>query len=255
MNEQIQKFMDYLQKQVDTHAIYVWGAQGQNIVDILPDLTSMESTDRIDQILTLISQDLKKYDGTNKFSMMTSKAFDCSGLGTYYFIKEGFIKGDTTADGLYRDYSEHIRVDDLQPGDMVFQKGTRSDGTTYMHHVGYYRGDGVVTEDKGRKYGVVNTDFKTGGWTNYGRPIWWADSEVILTRELYYIKGNMMRGSDVESVQKRLNELGFSCGSADGIFGTKTDNAVKKFQESKNLTVDGIVGKKTCEALGFKWEG
>lgn len=255
MNQEIKDFMDYLQHQVDTHAIYVWGAQGQYIVDILPDLTSMESIDRVDQILTLISQNLKKYSAPGQFDMLTSQAFDCSGLGTYYFIKNGFLKGDTTADGLYNNYSEHIRVEDLQEGDMVFQKGTNSEGKTYMKHVGYYVGDGLVVEDKGRKYGVVKGDLKTGGWTNYGRPIWWADGEFILTRELYYIKGNMMRGTDVETIQKRLNELGFSCGSADGIFGSNTDKAVKKFQESKKLTADGIVGKKTCEALGFKWGG
>ena len=35
----------------------------------------------------------------------------------------------------------------------------------------------------------------------------------------------------------------------DGDFGKDTLAAVKKFQKSKKLTVDGIVGKKTREAL------
>lgn len=252
MTQEIKQFMDYLQHQVDTHAIYVWGAQGQYIVDILPDLTSIETTDRVDQILTLISQNLKKYD---QFNMMTSQAFDCSGLGTYYFIKNGFIKRDTTADGLYTTYSIPIRSEDLKEGDMVFQKGINSKGEVYMKHVGYYVGNGQVIEDKGRKYGVVKTDFKIGGWTNYGRPIWWASSEVVLTRELYYIRGALMKGSDVEAVQNRLNELGFNCGAADGLFGSKTSSAVERFQESKKLDADGIVGKKTCTALGFTWAG
>lgn len=255
MNQEIKDFTDYLQHQVATHAIYVWGGQGQYIVDILPDLTSMENTDRVDQILTLISQNLKKYSASGQFDMMTSQAFDCSGLGTYYFIKNGFIKGDTTADGLYNDYSEHIRVEDLQEGDMVFQKGTNSKGEIYMKHVGYYVGNGKVIEDKGRKYGVVKTDLATGGWTNYGRPIWWASDTFVLKRELRYVKDNLMRGTDVETVQKRLNELGFNCGKADGIFGTKTKGAVQSFQRSVKLDDDGIVGKKTCEALGFIWAG
>lgn len=30
--------------------------------------------------------------------------------------------------------------------------------------------------------------------------------------------------------QKYLNALGYSCGTADGVFGSKTDSAVKKYQ-------------------------
>ena len=39
------------------------------------------------------------------------------------------------------------------------------------------------------------------------------------------------------------------------MFGNKTSIAVKNFQTDKGLTVDGIVGRKTAEALGFIWEG
>lgn len=38
----------------------------------------------------------------------------------------------------------------------------------------------------------------------------------------------------------------------DGNFGAKTEAAVKDFQKSKKLVVDGIVGNKTWEALGIK---
>ena len=56
-------------------------------------------------------------------------------------------------------------------------------------------------------------------------------------------------GSSVVTLQKKLNSLGFSCGTADGIFGCKTLAAVKKFQSAKHLTVDGIVGPQTEAAL------
>ena len=49
--------------------------------------------------------------------------------------------------------------------------------------------------------------------------------------------------------QDDLNTLGFSTGGLDGIFGTKTDTAVKSFQQSTGLTVDGIVGCNTWRAL------
>src|SRR5690606_9760796 len=57
------------------------------------------------------------------------------------------------------------------------------------------------------------------------------------------------RGSQVVALQKRLNELGYNCGKADGIFGANTESAVKKFQKAKGLSVDGIVGQKTIAAL------
>lgn len=57
------------------------------------------------------------------------------------------------------------------------------------------------------------------------------------------------RGEDVAILQKRLNELNFNCGKADGIFGLATLNAVKAFQKANGLTVDGIVGKATIAKL------
>jgi len=41
---------------------------------------------------------------------------------------------------------------------------------------------------------------------------------------------NGARGDDVRSVQKRLREWGFFTGSADGIFGSMTERAVKELQ-------------------------
>lgn len=59
-----------------------------------------------------------------------------------------------------------------------------------------------------------------------------------------------MQGDDVKLLQNRLLTLGYSdVGAADGKFGAKTDKAVRKFQTDKGLTVDGIVGKNTWEAL------
>lgn len=57
------------------------------------------------------------------------------------------------------------------------------------------------------------------------------------------------KGEVVELVQLMLNEKGYSCGSADGIFGTKTKNAVVKYQKAKGLSVDGIVGTNTYAKL------
>lgn len=56
-------------------------------------------------------------------------------------------------------------------------------------------------------------------------------------------------GMFVMTLQKKLNELGYNCGTADGEFGGVTDTAVRKFQSAKGLSVDGEVGPKTWAAL------
>ena len=57
------------------------------------------------------------------------------------------------------------------------------------------------------------------------------------------------RGELVALVQLMLHEKGYSCGSADGIFGTKTESAVRSYQKAKGLLVDGIVGTNTYAKL------
>lgn len=60
-----------------------------------------------------------------------------------------------------------------------------------------------------------------------------------------------MTGAAVETMQKMLIKLGYSCGSygADGDFGNYTLAALKKFQTENGLTVDGIYGPKSKAKL------
>lgn len=61
------------------------------------------------------------------------------------------------------------------------------------------------------------------------------------------------KGADVKALQALLNGYGYSCGIADGDFGSKTENAVKAYQKTNGLTADGIVGTVTwSKLLGIK---
>lgn len=59
------------------------------------------------------------------------------------------------------------------------------------------------------------------------------------------------RGSDVRTVQEKLKRWGYYSGEVDGIYGTQTASAVRAFQKKNGLTVDGIVGTATSQALGM----
>lgn len=58
-----------------------------------------------------------------------------------------------------------------------------------------------------------------------------------------------MSGEEVKELQRVLRETYYYAGTIDGIFGADVTRAVKWFQESAGLTVDGKVGPKTREAL------
>jgi N-acetylmuramoyl-L-alanine amidase len=68
-------------------------------------------------------------------------------------------------------------------------------------------------------------------------------------RSLYLQPSPLMRGDDVAQLQNRLTDMGFDCGRVDGIYGVKTDNAVKEFQKSVGVKVDGKCGPATLTAL------
>lgn len=57
--------------------------------------------------------------------------------------------------------------------------------------------------------------------------------------------------SENKAIQQKLKKLGYYKGNIDGIIGTQSIKAIKKFQKDYGLTVDGIVGKNTAKALGI----
>lgn len=118
--------------------------------------------------------------------------------------------------------------------------------TKKYEHTGMHVGGGKIIH--------CSVNVQTGktsdrGWTHYAIPkglYGEEDLPVEITRPTLR-KGS--KGADVEDLQTALNKLGFDCGNVDGIFGTKTYNAVVAFQTEKLLNIDGIVGKKTWKAL------
>jgi len=55
-----------------------------------------------------------------------------------------------------------------------------------------------------------------------------------------------MRGDDVKRIQR---EIGMPAADQDGIFGPKTERAVRAFQQNAGIQVDGVVGRQTQSAI------
>ena len=58
-------------------------------------------------------------------------------------------------------------------------------------------------------------------------------------------------GSTVSEIQKKLKNWGYYSGEVDGVFGSRTEAAVRLFQQKNGLQVDGKVGTQTLAALGI----
>ncbi len=56
-------------------------------------------------------------------------------------------------------------------------------------------------------------------------------------------------GSEVTELQRKLADAGFYKGSVDGVFGQKTQTALKQFQSAMGLVADGIAGSQTQKLL------
>ena len=68
-------------------------------------------------------------------------------------------------------------------------------------------------------------------------------------RILSFVPGKALRGDDVATLQARLVDMGFDCGRVDAIFGARTESAVKEFQKSVGVKIDGVCGPATIMSL------
>lgn len=180
---------------------------------------------------------------------------DCSGLPRRALWQLG---EKSLLHHAYYQYTENCKIkgrlidgarDDGKPikrGTAVFLQGKGSK----IHHVGVYVGGGKVIEAKGTKYGVVMSELSH--WDHWGeyKVVDYSDEKGDEPAMRILKRGT--RGDDVRNMQNMLNSLGYAVGTADGIFGAKTETAVKAFQTAEGLKADGIAGPQTLEILAAR---
>lgn len=98
--------------------------------------------------------------------------------------------------------------------------------------------DGNVDMNK-----VINEDIINGSGGG-GQKIYFDISMPYLAKS-----GYISTGEEVKTVQLLLNAMHYGDLEVDGIFGSATDQAVKRFQKSRGLDEDGIVGQDTWRYL------
>lgn len=62
-------------------------------------------------------------------------------------------------------------------------------------------------------------------------------------------------GSAVSQIQTKLKQQGFYNGDVDGVYGSRTEAAVRKYQARYGLKVDGMAGPQTLSYLGISSSG
>ena len=73
----------------------------------------------------------------------------------------------------------------------------------------------------------------------------------LLPQDVLALSKRGSTGSEVRNIQTRLKNWGYYTGWVDGIYGAKTEAAVKKFQQKNGLTPDGIAGPATLAKIGL----
>ena len=73
----------------------------------------------------------------------------------------------------------------------------------------------------------------------------------LIQPEAWALSRRGSTGSEVTKIQQKLISWGYLSGSADGIYGSKTEAAVKRFQQNNGLTPDGVAGPATLAKMGI----
>lgn len=142
-------------------------------------------------------------------------------------IKDNFRVYDNDTEGVkgYYDFISTKRYANLK------------NAADYQQFAQYLKLDGYATS---------STYVKTLCDTVRRYNLWQYDDGVILKVYPTLRKGS--KGEYVELLQELLIVAGYQL-KVDGVFGPLTDEAVRKFQQSRALAIDGIVGPKTWEKL------
>ncbi|WP_406144818.1 peptidoglycan-binding protein [Streptomyces sp. NBC_01012] len=158
-----------------------------------------------------------------------AKSANASSLGIEH---EGFIDDPSWfTDTMYRSSA-------ALTAHLCDQHGIPKDRT---HIIGHSEAPGNDHTDPGANW----------NWTYYMQLVGGGSGSEAdgLSFESYTTQKSGSTGAQVKAVQTLLNQQGYDAGTEDGVFGTRTQDAVRAFQTARGLDADGTVGPQTWTAL------
>ena len=232
---------------------YVFGARGQQCT---PGYRQSAFTSHGDEHMT-IKTACKNFDGNGTCkgcklypNQMRTRVFDCRGF-TYWVLKQVYdweLKGAgaTSQWNTESNWTAKGTIDTMPRNTLCCLFYRKKGSNTVMAHTGFGWNDETVECSSGVQY----FSKRNSKWQYWAIPKC-VSSDVQPEPAPFPTLRRGDRGEYVKQLQNMLIEKGFSCGNsgADGIFGKDTEKAVKSFQKAAGLTVDGIVGAKTWNAL------
>ncbi len=237
----------------------------------------------VDFAIQTARDDTHGYSQSNRWG---NPDYDCSSFVISAYKQAGLPLQSTYTGDMLNDLLSHgfipVNLNSRQRGDILLYHNSGSDG-----HTAIYLGDGLIAHARssegnnipgdGNGREIVVANYYDGGWQyclrymgedngESGDSIQYSDSDgsngssavesAPTSISPVRISGlEMIRSGDkgqiVKSLQLLLIGNKFSCGwyGADGEFGSATEKAVRKFQQSMGIEVDGIVGPDTWTYL------
>ncbi|MBR3019797.1 MAG: peptidoglycan-binding protein [Clostridia bacterium] len=146
------------------------------------------------------------------------------------------------------------------PNTFTLEKGMKGEevltAQKRLQQLGYYLGELDGEFNDSMVYAVkqmqAKNEITVDGKIGYNtRMLMYSDSVIKADYPDYNIATLSigMSGEAVKELQRQLRNTYYYSGTIDGIFGTAVQNAVKAFQASNGLSVDGKVGPRTFDAL------
>lgn len=170
----------------------------------------------------------------------------CSLFANWVAHKSGLERSNSLAARSWLNVG--IPIESPEPGDVVvFWRESRD---SWKGHVGFFHG---FSSDRSRVYCLGGNQGDQVSIT--AKP----NSRVLGYRRLRpdspttFSRKNLKRGHtgpNVVKLQDSLKQLGYNCGTSDGIYGSKTEQCLKDFQATnENLSINGVFDKATREFM------
>ncbi len=135
-----------------------------------------------------------------------------------------------------------------EPGDIVIF--WRESPQSWKGHVGFFLG---YSQNQSRVYCLGGNQGNAVSISAYPSDTILGFRRLVTNQMIDLPEGFFKLGDSgekIKNLQQALNTAGFPCGTVDGFFGNKTEEAVKNLQSaSGSLKIDGVFGGQTKNYL------